>query len=123
VAQTVLGTGAWLAGLPAHQSQLLHVFAWSLTQTMFAIWVEPRFGFAAVACGLSFLVAAARPALLYPAMALDNALFTLLIVRVWIPRDDVTRIMQHRAELRRRARRRLEKAPPGGAIDSGDAEP
>lgn len=68
------------------------------------------------------LVAAARPGWLYPLMALDNAVLTYVIVRVWLPRQDVEKIKTRRVEIGRRARRmfldgRSRAAPVGRADD------
>jgi hypothetical protein len=40
-------------------------------------------------------------------MSLDNLILTIVLVRVWFPKQDIARIKERRAELRQRARRWL----------------
>ena len=105
--QIVLTVGASLAGLSPEQTQHFLILMWALTQALLAAWLEPWFGLSAAVSALSFLVVAARPAWLYPAMALDNAVLTYVLVRVWLPRQIVDQIVAQRRELRRQARRLL----------------
>ncbi|MFT3770711.1 MAG: serine/threonine-protein kinase [Minicystis sp.] len=119
-AQIVLGAGAALAGLSPEHGMTLHVFSWSLTMTMVAIWAERWFALPAVVCALSFLLVAARPELLYPIITLDNLLFTVVLVRVWFPRDDLAKIKERRDALRRRARKWLEDAYLAEGHGEGD---
>jgi len=115
VAQVVLAAGAWRAGVSAEHDQLLHVFAWCLTETLLAVWVERWFAVPAAAAAIVFLAAAGRPRLLYPLMSLDNLVFTAVLIRIWFPRADAERMRERRRALRRRARRWLDRA-------SGDVE-
>jgi serine/threonine-protein kinase len=109
--QVLLTSGAWLAGLTPRQSELFLVFSWSATYSLLAAWIEPWFAAPAVVCGLSFLISARFPSLLYPLMSLDNLIFTLVLVRVWFPRADLARILERRQELHRRARSWIRGAP------------
>jgi serine/threonine-protein kinase len=119
--QILLVAGASLAGLsPAHGLWLL-VFSWSLTMTMLAVWVERWFAVPAATSALAFLVAAARPELVYAAMTLENLVFTAVLVRFWFPRDTLAKMKERRDALRRRARRWLEDAY-GGEGPAGDGE-
>ncbi|MEO7329261.1 MAG: serine/threonine-protein kinase [Minicystis sp.] len=107
VAQMILGAGAWLAGLTVVQSQTLLIFTWGMTQILLAIWVERWFALAAAVCAISFLLAARFRAALHPLMALDNLVFTTVLLRVWFPKGDIARIHERRRELRRKALRWL----------------
>ena len=120
-AQIVLGVGAWLAGFSPTQSQLLHVFTWGLTETLLAVWVETWFAIPAAFCAVTFVIACARPALLYPLMSLDNLVFTVVLVRVWFPRQDIERMNERRLALRSRARRWLVDAGVASAPDAAGA--
>ena len=89
------------------------------TQT---VWVERWFALTALVCALSFLGAARWPAALHPIMALDNLVFTLVLLRVWFPQSDIARIQERRLELRRKALRWLgddRRARPGFDEDRG----
>jgi serine/threonine-protein kinase len=103
--QIVLAGGAMLMGLSPEQGQSLLILSWAFTQTLLAVWLEPWFGAPAAVSTLSFLVVAGRPGLLYPLMALDNAVLTYVLVRVWLPRTYVELIRERREEVRRRARK------------------
>ena len=105
--QAILGTGGWLAGIsPAH----LHLFflvLWSLTYGMLAVWAERWLALPAAGCAVSFVVACAYPSvpwLMYPLMSLCSLLFTVVLVKVWFPRQYLARIQERRRELRSRAR-------------------
>jgi serine/threonine-protein kinase len=122
VAQMLLGTGAWLAGLSITQSETMLVFTWALTQILLAVWVERWFALTALVCALSFLGAARWPAALHPLMALDNLVFTLVLLLVWFPQSDIAKIQERRLELRRKALRWLgddRRARPGFDEDRG----
>jgi serine/threonine-protein kinase len=114
-AQIVLGTGAWIAGFSPDHSLLLLLFAWGLTHTLVAVWVEPWFAVPASVCGLAFLATAAWPTLLHPLMALANFVFTVVLVRVWLPRQDLERIKQ-RIERRPHGRKWLGEAAQAEAL-------
>ena len=105
--QVVLTVGAALAGFSSEHAQLFLILMWALTEALLAAWLEPWFGLPAAVSALSFLAVAARPTLLYPLMALDNAVLTYVLVRVWLPRQVVEQILSQRRELRRQARRLL----------------
>jgi serine/threonine-protein kinase len=120
--QIVISCAAWILGISPTQSQTLLILSWALTLALLAVWAEPWFAAPAVLSALSLLVAAARPGWLYPLMALDNAVLTYVMVRVWLPRQDVEKIKTRREEIRRRARRmfldgRSRAAPVGRAED------
>ena len=106
-AQMLLGAGAWMAGISPETGQLLHIFTWTLTLTLSSVWVEPWFALPASVSALSFLVAAAFPRLMYPLMSSDNFVLTVVLLRVWFPRQDIEKIKERRLELRRRARKWL----------------
>jgi hypothetical protein len=71
--------------------------------TLLAVWTERWFALPAATCGLTFLVASGFPGLLHPLMSLDNLVLTFVVVKVWLPRQDVARIQERRRELRARA--------------------
>jgi hypothetical protein len=55
-------------------------------------------------------------------MSFDNAVLTYMLVRIWLPRQDVEKIKTRRQEIRQRARRmfldaRSRAAPIGRAED------
>jgi serine/threonine-protein kinase len=106
-AQIALGVGAMLAGLGPMQSELLHVFAWFMTASITAIFVERIFMVAAGVDLVVFLVGARWPVLLFPLMALANFVLTVLLLSVWLPRQDFAWLRQRRAELMQRRRRLL----------------
>jgi eukaryotic-like serine/threonine-protein kinase len=115
VLQVVLAVGAWNMGLTPMQSQTLFVFSWALTETLLAVWVERWFAAPAAVSALSLLVASARPAWLFPLMSFDNAVLTYVLVRIWLPRQDVEKIRTRRQEIRQRARRLFLDARSRGA--------
>ena len=117
--QILLSAASMLMGLSAHQGLVLLIFSWAGAMTMLAIWVERWFAVCAVACSATFLISAARPDLVYPAMILDNLIFTVVLVRFWFPRDTLAKMVERRDAIRRRARKWLGDAyassgPPGG---------
>ena len=119
-AQILLSSGAWLAGMPAQQSQLLHVFSWFLTEALLAVWVERWFAVSAATCAVTFLLCGAWPQLTFPLMSFDNLVLTVVLVRVWFPRQDIERLKEGRLLLRRRARLWLTEPRGGaGAADGG----
>jgi serine/threonine-protein kinase len=107
VAQIILGVGGWLAGISATHMHIVFLFAWGLTDMMLAVWTERWFALPAAACGASFLVAAGFPSLIYPLMSLCNLVLTVILVKVWFPRQSVARIQERRRELHARAGRWL----------------
>ena len=113
VGQTLLGVGGWFAGIPIGHLHVVFLFTWALTHTLLAIWAERWFAVPAAVCALAFLVAAGFLALAYPLMSLCNLVLTVVIVRVWFPRQDLDRIRERRRELRRRATRWLRPMDPG----------
>lgn len=117
--QAILGAGAWISGLTIAQSQTLYVFSWALSLTLLSIWVERRFAISAAVATTAFLVIAWQPWLLYGAMAVNNVVFTFVLVRVWFPPDDLVKIRARREELRRRARRFLEDVDQRTRIGGG----
>ena len=110
-AQTLLGAGGWAAGISALQMHQLFLFVWGLTYTLLAVWADPWFAAPAGACMASFLVAAWLPGLVYPLMAACNLVLTLVIMKIWFPREDLARIRERRRAMRQRAR--LWLRPPG----------
>jgi hypothetical protein len=59
------------------------------------------------ACGVSFVIASAYPSLVYPLMSFGNLVLTIVLVRVWVPKQDIERIHARRAAFRGRARQWL----------------
>ncbi len=117
--QMLLATGAWILGLSPVQSLTLQMFAWAATQTLLAVWVERWFGAVAAVSAASFLITGAWPKLQHPLAALSNATFTLVLILVWFPRQDIEVIRKRRADFRKRARKVfLEmRRPLGGGED------
>lgn len=111
VGQIVLSVGGWCMGLSWLQMHQLFLFVWALTYTLTAVWAEPWFAAPAATCAASFLVAAAFPAVVYPLMAVCNLVLTLVIFRVWLPKQDRARLLERRRAIRRRAAQWLR--PPG----------
>jgi serine/threonine-protein kinase len=107
VAQITLGLGGWLAGISPTHMHVVFFFAWGLTDMMLAVWTERWFALPAATCAAAFLVAAGFPSLIYPLMSLCNLVLTVILVRVWFPRQDLARIQDRRRELRARAGRWL----------------
>jgi serine/threonine-protein kinase len=116
-AQILLAGGAWLAAVPADQLLVLVIFSWTLTLTMVAVWTEKWFGVAAAVSAVSFLAASKYPRATFPIMSFDNFVLTVLLLRVWLRKQDVELLNQRRLEMRRRARAWLTEAV------SGDASP
>jgi hypothetical protein len=113
VAQGLLGVGGWFAGISILHLHLVFLFAWALTHMLLAIWAERWFALPAAVSAIAFLVAAAFPGLAYPLMSLCNLVLTAVVVRVWLPRQDLALIRERRRELRRRATRWLRPADQG----------
>ena len=107
VLQIILAVGAWKLGIPPVASITLLIFTWALSYSMIAIWVDLWFSICAVASVVAFLVSCAYPEWLYLAMSLVNLVFTFVLVRVWLPKQDVELIRTHRSAVHRRARRIL----------------
>jgi hypothetical protein len=106
-AQCILSGGGWLAGLAPLHIHLVMMFAWGLMYTLLAVWTERWFALPAATCALTFLVASGFPSLIYALMSLDNFVLTVVVVKVWFPRQDLARIKERRRELRARAGRWL----------------
>jgi serine/threonine-protein kinase len=121
VLQNVLALAMWQIGIKPVQAQTLLIITWSLTEALLAVWVDPWFGAPAAVSSLSILLAATRPGWLYPLMAFDNAVLTYVLIRIWLPKQDVERIKARHAEIHVRARRllldRRPRAAPEGQID------
>ncbi len=106
-AQILLGTVAWRAGLSPAHGQLLLMFSWCLTQALLSVWVEPWFGVSAGVCAACFVVAGIWPDSRHLLMSIANFTFTVVLVRVWFPRQLLGRIQERRAAARARARQWL----------------
>lgn len=96
VGQVILTTGAERAGVSIQHLHLFFLFAWALSYGMLAIWAEPWLALPSVVCGVGVLVASVYPPSLYFLMSLGNLLFTIVVLRVWIPREDLARILARR---------------------------
>jgi eukaryotic-like serine/threonine-protein kinase len=105
--QITLGAGGWLAGVSPMHLHLFFLLAWALTYGMLAVWAERWLALPAAICAISFLVSSAYPDVMYPLMSFCNLTFTIVLVRVWLPRQDLERIQERRRVLRARARRWL----------------
>ncbi|HEX3344618.1 MAG TPA: bifunctional serine/threonine protein kinase/MFS transporter [Polyangiaceae bacterium] len=105
--QCILSAGGWLAGFSPIHIHMVLMFAWGLMYTLLAVWTERWFALPAATCALTFLVVCGFPGLTYALMALDNLVLTVVVVKVWFPRQDVARIHERRRELRARARQWL----------------
>jgi hypothetical protein len=113
VAQALLGVGGWFAGISIPDLHLAFLFSWALTHTLLAVWAERWFALPAGVSALAFIVAAAFPGLAYPLMSLCNLVLTAVVVRAWLPRQDLALIRERRRELHRRATRWLRPADQG----------
>jgi serine/threonine-protein kinase len=107
VAQTVLGVGGWAAGISWETMHVLFLFCWALCYGLLAVWAETWFAVPAAACTVSFLVACRYPSLAYPLMMACCLALTVVLVKFWLPREDVAKIKERRARMRRRATRWL----------------
>jgi serine/threonine-protein kinase len=103
--QVLLSGGAWVAGLRPEVGLSFMMLGWSIVETMLAVWVEPWFGVPAFAAGAGFFVSLVHPAWVLPTMAASSLVLTVMIVRVWFPKQDLERIHARRKEVRRRARK------------------
>lgn len=63
---------------------------------MLAVWGEFWFALPAVTCAVGFLVSCQWPRWMYPLMSLDNFVYTIVLVRVWFPTEDVARLARRR---------------------------
>jgi hypothetical protein len=113
-AQALLSVAGWLANVPIHDTELLIPALWGLSYAMLAVWGEKWFAVPAVTCAVALLVSAVSPRWMYPLMSLDNLMFTVVLVRVWLPREDVARIEDRRRRMHGRAQRWLREAVHGG---------
>jgi hypothetical protein len=111
ILQTALGVGASLLDLHWQVTHLLWLFLWAIIYAMVAVWGEPWFGVLAVTCTVSFLVGCAYPDAVYGLMTGNNLIFTVVVAKVWFPKQDVAAIHARRRELRRRATRWLRPSP------------
>jgi serine/threonine-protein kinase len=106
-AHCILVAGGWLGGFSPLHVHMVLMFAWGLMYTLLAVWAERWFALPAATCALSFLVVAGFPSLMFPLMSLDNLVLTVVVVKVWFPRQDVARILERRRLFRARAGRWL----------------
>ena len=106
-AHCILAAGGWLASFSPFHIHMVLMFSWGLMYTMLAVWTERWFALPAATCGLTFLVVSAFPSLMYPLMSLDNLVLTVVVVKVWFPRQDVARLLERRRLFRARAGRWL----------------
>ena len=93
-AQCLLGIGGMSAGLSPYHVHLMSIYGWGLLYAILAVWAEPWFAFVAVTCAVSFIVAARIPGLIFPLMSLDNLVFTIVVVRAWLPKGDIARFRE-----------------------------
>jgi serine/threonine-protein kinase len=107
VAQTLLGAGGWVVGIPWQTQHLIYLFAWTLTYALLAVWAARWFAAPAVASLFSFLVACVYPSFVYPLMTVCSLVLTFVVVRYWLPTDDRARIQARQQAMRQRATRWL----------------
>jgi serine/threonine-protein kinase len=88
-AQMLFSIGGNLSDFSAYQLHIASMFGWILTYAMLAIWADRRFAYVAGACCLSFIAASMLPAYVFAFMSFDNLVFTIVVVRIWLPREDV----------------------------------
>jgi serine/threonine-protein kinase len=112
VLQVFLGVGGWLGGVSPTHLHLFYLFAWGLTYGMLAVWAERWLVVPAATCAISFVVAAVFPQVMYVLMSLCNLTLTIVMVKVWFPRQDLARIHERRRVLRARARQWLRGGDP-----------
>ena len=105
IGQIILTTGGWLLGITPTQNLVLYIFTWALTETLLAIWVETWFAVPAVVCAVSFLLVSAYPKAVHPIMCVDNIVLTIMIVKYWLPKQDIETVRQRREEIRHHAQR------------------
>ncbi|HEY4122743.1 MAG TPA: serine/threonine-protein kinase [Byssovorax sp.] len=103
--QVMLATGASFADLTPTQSLVIHVATWTLIQLFLAVWVARLFALSAAVSAVGFVLACRFSSLVFPIMAVCNAVLTLVLVRVWFPRDDVQMFAERGKAFHRRARR------------------
>jgi serine/threonine-protein kinase len=87
--QTLLGVGGEMGGFPVSYVHLASMLGWGLTYGILAVWAETWFAYVSVTCAVSFLVGAIFQPAIYALMSLDNLVFTIVMVRAWLPREDV----------------------------------
>jgi serine/threonine-protein kinase len=107
LAQIVLSVGGASAGISSFQIHLIFLFAWTLTYGLLAVWAERWFALPAIVCAAGYIVASVHPSLVHPLMSLGNLTLTIVILKVWFPREDLARIHARRMVLRGRARQWL----------------
>jgi serine/threonine-protein kinase len=122
-AQALLGAGAWIASISVVATLVILQLAWALTYSLLAVWAERWFALPAVVSALSFLVSAGFPRLALLMMSLDSLVFMVTLVRVWVPPEDIAKVQERRAELRRRARRWIVDAAVAPAAAGGKDRP
>ncbi len=106
-AQIVVTAGAWASGLSPHHGLLMLIVTWFMTITALAVWMDTRFGIPAIVCAASFLLAAVWPSALFPLMTFDNVVFTVVLVRVWFPIQELERLRDSQLARRQHARQWL----------------
>jgi serine/threonine-protein kinase len=87
--QTLLGVGGEIGRFPVSYVHLASMLGWGLTYGLLAVWAESWFAYVSVTCAASFLVGAIFPPAIYALMSFDNLVFTIVMVRAWLPREDV----------------------------------
>jgi hypothetical protein len=88
------------------------LFAWCLTKLLVTVWGERWFALLALTDAVCFVFAARHPGALLWLMSATNLVFTVMVVRLWLPAQDVARIQAGRAEFRRRTRSLLQGERP-----------
>jgi serine/threonine-protein kinase len=113
VAQLAIVLGSWIAHRPAVEAQIVIPICWGLGYALLGVWAEIWFLVPAVTCAAGFVASSYAPSWMYPVMSLDNVVFTIVLLRVWLPKEELALIEQRRQTLRRRARRWLREAVHG----------
>jgi serine/threonine-protein kinase len=107
LAQFALLVAAPTMQLSAPRVMSLFVLTWALTKLLVAVWIERWFLGLAVLDLLCFSLSAHVPGATLWLMSASNLVFTLVIVRLWLPQQDRERIQERRAALRARTRKIL----------------
>lgn len=118
VVQFLLLGAAPTMGMSPQRLMAVYVLTWALTKLLVAVWVERWFVALAALDALCFFVAAGEPSLTLWLMSLSNAVFTVAIVRLWLPQQDRARIQERRAAFRARTRELFARSAQQEAQDN-----
>jgi hypothetical protein len=114
--QLTLIIGGWLAGIPVASVLLFAIITWAIAKLPVALWIDPRFLWLPIVDGLFFLLAAWQPDALLWVMSASNLLFTLTVVRLWLPAGAFDQLRDLREAHRERTRRARTRLPRGSIL-------